>query len=94
MLFAYTSSLSVQLLGIRIGSLLEACVAMLASVAIAFGFSWLTAIVVLLLMPLIALASGLHFSAAAGTESQSLKAVSASTEVRSHFCAGPLTTCG
>ena len=70
-----------QLVGIRIGSLLESGVALLVSVGIAFGYSWLTALVILGFMPFMLLASLLHFSLAGGTANQTQES-QASIEVR------------
>ncbi len=70
-----------QMVGIRIGSALESILALLFSLAIAFGYSWLTTVVVLAFLPVMVLAGLLNFSVTTGSANQSQKALRASTEV-------------
>ena len=70
-----------QVVGFRIGSLLESMTALLLSLGIAFGYSWLTAAVILGFLPVMVLANLLNFSLVTGNAGRSQRALQSSTEV-------------
>ena len=73
---------SFQAGGIRLGTLVESLTGMLCAIAVAFAFSWIMAFVVLAFLPVIVLASALHFNLSAGSTKRTNKALKESTEVR------------
>jgi len=74
-------SLLLQVAGIRIGSLLEVLISLVAALAVAFAYSWLTALVILGFMPMVVLASITHYSIANSNQARSLEALRESSQV-------------
>ena len=73
---------TLQVAGIRVGSLLEVLISLVAALAVAFAYSWMTALVILGFMPMVVLASIFHYSIASNNQARSLEARSESTQVR------------
>ena len=70
-----------QAAGIRVGTLLEMGTGLLAAVVVAFAYSWITAFVILAFLPVLALASTLHFSLVTGQTKSSNKGLKEASEV-------------
>lgn len=74
-----------QAAGVRLGTVIEMSVTLLASMAVAFGYSWITAFVVVGLIPILAVGSVLYFSLAAGRKKSSNKGLKEASEVSAHL---------
>ena len=74
------------MVGYQIGTLLEATVALLFGLGIAFGYSWLTSLVILAFLPVMVVANALGIPLEAGSSGTSKKALRASTEVKQYSC--------
>ena len=70
-----------QAAGVRLGTLVENVTGMLLALIVAFAYSWIMAIVVLALMPVVIFGSALHFSLSAGSTKRASQALKDSTEV-------------
>ena len=74
-----------QAAGIRLGTLIESLTGLVVAVVVGFAYSWIMAIVILAFMPIISLASSLHFSLSAGSTKRTSKALKESTEVSTTY---------